>query len=152
MKRSFPGSSFAALAALALVGCGGSASSGPDARETTAYTGIASGEAITLSGTEPFWNAQIESGTMRYSTMEDQEGTTFPVERFAGNNGLAFSGRTPGENASGISVDVAVTPGECSDGMSDRSYPFVATLVVGSETRRGCAYTDRQPFVGPDRP
>ena len=108
------------------------------------------GEAILLSGTEPFWNARIEEGTMRYTTMEDQEGREFPVERFAGNNGLSFSGTIPGEG--GKSIDVAVTPGECSDRMSDRTYPFVATVVIGSETRSGCAYTDRQPFSGPDRP
>ena len=138
-----------AFGALTLAGCGTSGG-GPDARETTAYDGIASGEAILLSGTEPFWNARIEEGTMRYTTMEDQEGREFPVERFAGNNGLSFSGTIPGEG--GKSIDVAVTPGECSDRMSDRTYPFVATVVIGSETRSGCAYTDRQPFSGPDRP
>lgn len=141
--------------ALALAGCGASGGAGPDARETTAYDGIASGEAISLSGTEPFWSAEIEDGTMRYTTIEDQDGVVFPVERFAGNNGLSFSGQLPdrtGHRNAGAAVDVAVTPGSCSDGMSDRIFPYVATLSVGDETLRGCAYTDRQPFRGPVQP
>ena len=146
--------------ALVLSGCGASGGAGPDARETTAYDGIASGEAISLVGTEPFWSAGIEDGTMRYMTLEnqdgdDQEGVVFPVERFAGNNGLSFSGRIPdrtGDRNAGAAVDVAVTPGDCSDGMSDRIFPYVATLSVGDETLRGCAYTDRQPFRGPAQP
>lgn len=140
---------------LSLSGCGATGGAGPDARETTAYDGIASGEAISLSGTEPFWSAEIENGTMRYITLKDQQGVTFPVERFAGNGGLSFSGRMPdrgGESSDGAAVDVAITPGNCSDGMSDRIFPYVATLVVGDETLQGCAYTDRQPFRGPAQP
>ena len=142
------------LCAGALSGCGATGGTGPDARETTAFAGIAQGEAIILSGTEPFWSAQIEGDTMRYRTLENQDGVEFPVERFAGNNGLSFSGRLPNEGGreGGAAVDVAVTPGDCSDGMSDRTYPFVATLVVAEETLIGCAHTDRQPFQGPQRP
>ncbi len=159
MVSAFPRYAFTALGAivmaLALSGCGSAGGAGPDARETTAFSGIASGEAISLSGTEPFWSAEIEGGTMRYMTIEDQEGVTFPVERFAGNNGLSFSGRmtdrTSGSKG-GATVDVAVTPGDCSDGMSDRTFPYVAPLVVGGETLQGCAYTDRQPFRGPAQP
>ena len=45
---------FSAFGALTLAGCGASGD-GPDARETTAYDGIASGEAICLAymGPEP---------------------------------------------------------------------------------------------------
>jgi uncharacterized membrane protein len=32
--------------------------------------------------------------------------------------------------------------------MSDRSYPFTATLTIGDELRNGCAYTDIQMFTG----
>lgn len=136
-----------ALGSLVLAACGTSAGPGPDARQTTAYAGIAPGETIRLTGTEPFWNGEIDGDTMRYATLENQDGWSFPVERFAGNNGVSFAGRFDGRT-----IDVAVTPGECSDGMSDRTFPFVATLVVGAETLRGCAYTDRQGFTGPAQP
>ena len=69
------------------------------------------------------------------------------MTRFAGNNGLAISG-DPGTAA----FDLSVTPGACSDGMSDRTYPFTATLLIGNEQRQGCAWTDSQPFTGPERP
>jgi uncharacterized membrane protein len=154
MAIGFPRLATLFLCALAVPGCGATGGTGPDARETTAFAGIALGETITLSGTEPFWSAQIEGDRMRYRTLEDQDGVEFPVERFAGNNGLSFSGRLPreGERTSGAAVDVAITPGDCSDGMSDRTYPFVATLVVANETLIGCAHTDRQPFQGPQHP
>ena len=58
-----------------------------------------------------------------------------------------FSGLRNGE-----ALDLTVTPGACSDGMSDRSYPLTATLRFGPEQREGCAWTDRQPFSGPRQP
>jgi len=47
-----------------------------------------------------------------------------------------------------VAVDVMITPGECSDGMSYYVYPFTATLQVGDEQRNGCASTSRQPATG----
>ena len=135
------------LCALPLAGCGTSSGSGPDASQTAAYAGIAPDETIKITGTEPFWNGEIADGQMQYRTMENQDGWTFPVERFAGNNGVSFTGQIEGET-----IDVAITPGACSDGMSDRTYTFVATVVMGGETRSGCAYTDRQGFTGPEAP
>ncbi|PKP63624.1 MAG: hypothetical protein CVT87_03330, partial [Alphaproteobacteria bacterium HGW-Alphaproteobacteria-9] len=75
------------------------------------------------------------------------EGYDFAVERFAGNNGLGFSG-----TMEGAAVTITLTPGVCSDGMSDRTYPYVATIALGDETLRGCGYTDRQPFTGDAAP
>ena len=47
---------------------------------------------------------------------------------------------------------MTVTPGACSDGMSDRTYPYTVTLKIGDDTREGCAWTDAQPFEGPEAP
>ena len=69
------------------------------------------------------------------------------VERFAGRGGISFSGELDGAE-----LEMMVTPLACSDGMSDRAYPFTATLKLGEETRKGCAWTERQPFSGPDHP
>ena len=112
-----------------------------------AFDGIAAEETIYLTGTEPFWGGEITGSKAQYSTPENQDGTMFEVERFAGNNGLAYTGQIDGGN-----FDLTVTPGDCSDGMSDRSYPFTATLKIGEEQRNGCAWTDRQPFTGPKSP
>ncbi len=134
------------LPALLLAACQsgeGGAGNGP----TAAYSGVAEDEVIYLTGTEPFWGGEIAEGMALYTTPENQDGSRFAVERFAGNSGLAFTGSVGGRG-----FDLVVTPGDCSDGMSDRTYPFVATLKIDDEQRSGCAWTDKQPFDGPGRP
>ena len=48
----------------------------------------------------------------------------------------------------GARFDMTVTPGECSDGMSDRTYPYTVTLAIGQQTRLGCGWTDAEPATG----
>ncbi len=115
--------------------------------EAEVFDAIGPDEVIYLTGTEPFWGGEIAQGQLRYSTPENIEGEVIAVERFAGNNGLAYSGQH-----SDAPLDVAITPGDCSDAMSDRSYPFVVTLEIGGETRFGCAWTDATPFSGEEAP
>lgn len=111
------------------------------------FAAVAPDEVITLTGTEPFWGVRIAGGQANYSNPDHPEGYDFAVERFAGNNGLGFSG-----TMEGAAVTITLTPGACSDGMSDRTYPYVATIALGDETLRGCGYTDRQPFTGDAAP
>jgi len=112
-----------------------------------AYSGIGEEERIRFTGTEPFWGGEIAGGTATYSTPEKPDGELFPVERFAGNNGLGFTGDLGGQP-----FRMALTPAACSDGMSDRTYPFTVTLQVAGEQRDGCAWTDKHPFSGPAAP
>jgi uncharacterized membrane protein len=111
------------------------------------FAAVAPDEVITLTGTEPFWGVQITGQQANYANPDHPEGYDFEVERFAGNNGLGFSG-----TMEGAAVTITLTPGACSDGMSDRTYPYVATIALGDETLRGCGYTDRQPFTGDAAP
>ncbi|MET4133436.1 putative membrane protein [Porphyrobacter sp. MBR-155] len=111
------------------------------------FAAVAPDEVITLTGTEPFWGVRISGGQANYANPDHPEGYDFAVERFAGNNGLGFSG-----TMEGAAVTITLTPGACSDGMSDRTYPYVATIALGDETLRGCGYTDRQPFTGDAAP
>lgn len=128
----------------ALAACG---SGGEKPGDVPAFDGIAESEIITALGNEPFWNAKIDGDTLVYSTPENIDGTTITISRFAGNGGLGLSGTFSGE-----ALLLAITPGECSDAMSDRTYPFTATLTIGDDQRNGCAYTDQQPFTGEDMP
>lgn len=112
-----------------------------------AFDAVTPGETITLVGTEPFWNLRIQSGEGLWATPDNQNGTRLPLERFSGNGGLGFTGTLDGK-----SLAATLTPGTCSDGMSDRRYPFVATIALGGETFEGCGYTDKQPFTGPAAP
>lgn len=127
----------------------GACSSGGDminpAGET--FTAVAPDEVITLTGTEPFWGIQIAGGQAKYTNPDHPEGHHFSVTRFAGNNGLGFSGMMEG-----AAITITLTPGQCSDQMSDRTYPFVATIALDNTILRGCGYTDRQPFTGDDTP
>ena len=128
------------VAAFSLAGCTES-----DAEIVTAFDGIAPREVVTLSGTEPFWNATIQGAELTYTTPDNMDGTTTQVTRFAGNGGLSFAGTLDGQELSAL-----VTPGECSDGMSEAVYPFTATVQLGDALLTGCAYTDRQPRSNPE--
>jgi len=130
---------------LALVACQGSHSGGVpgDRDDHTPFSAIAENEKIRILGTEPFWGGDVIGALLTYSTPELPAGTPVPVKRFAGRGGLSYSGELEGK-----ALTIAVTPGACSDGMSDRTYPFAVTLQIGTETRNGCGWTERQPWAG----
>ncbi len=137
----------AALGAGLLTACSPQGGGGIATEDATAFDGISAEEVIKLSGTEPFWAISIEKDVAAYTTPENLEGSVFEVSRFAGNNGLGFSGKLDGAD-----ITITVTPGECSDGMSDRTYPFTATVKLGEDSLAGCGYTDRQGFTGEQTP
>ena len=118
-----------------------------DLSDTRPYSEVGENEVLQFTGTEPFWGGEVAGGVLTYSTPENQVGEQIPVQRFAGRNGLSFTGAYGGDEFA-----LLVTPGECSDGMSDRTYPFVATLRVSGETRHGCAWSEEHPFNEPQAP
>lgn len=138
------------IAACALpIGC--AQSDGIDS-DGAVYNGIDADTAITLTGTEPFWGLTISAAidgahTARFTETNDIADAAFQATRFAGNNGLGFSGELDGEQ-----VQIAITPGDCSDGTSERAYPFAATVAWGEVTLLGCAYTKVTPFVERETP
>ncbi len=132
---------------LLLIACQTENSSGAPGTAPEGFTGIAEGETIRFLGTEPFWGGSVTGDTATYDTPEKPEGEPFAVKRFTGQGGLGFSGMLDG-----AAFDMTVTPGACSDAMSDRTYPYTVTLQIGAETRRGCAWTDAQTFEGPQAP
>ncbi|MCB2047856.1 MAG: hypothetical protein KDE32_06460 [Novosphingobium sp.] len=121
-----------------VAGChaGGDAGLPGDSNDHAPFAGISTDETIHFTGTEPFWGGKMQGDEFVYTTPENPEGTAIAVKRFNGRAGLGLSGQLDGK-----SFDLTVTQGKCSDGMSDRTYPFTATLLVGGETRMGCAWT-----------
>ena len=92
--------------------------------------------ALRAVGTEPFWAARIEGRCVTYSHPEDQDGTRVwtrftPDPKGGGTWSGALGGRL-------FELIVRPAPG-CSDGMSDRRYPYAAEVAVHGERRRGCA-------------
>lgn len=87
-------------------------------------------------GTEPFWNARVEGRCVTYSHPENIAGSRIWT-RFqpAKGNGGQWRGALDDRL-----FQLKITPkAGCSDGMSDRSYPYEAELLIAGERRRGCA-------------
>ena len=136
----------AACLALTIAGCG--ANPAPQPTESSSEPATAPSAApsprpsesrfpqsFRALGTEPFWAVHVSKGKLRYMTPEDQEGRQIEIQREqTEGDELALSGTLEGET-----LTLSVTEEPCSDGMSDRSYPFAATLRLGEATLKGCA-------------
>lgn len=134
------------LCAFALGACSGGhhdANLPGDKDDTHPYAGIAPKEVVHATGTEPFWSATVKDDVLTYTTPDRPEGERGAVSRFAGRGGVSFSA-TLGD----APVTLVATEGRCVDGMSDRRYPFVITLRIGTDLRQGCGWTDRRRFSG----
>ncbi len=93
-------------------------------------------DAIRAFGTEPFWSAQIADGKLTYLTPATQAsgGLSVPVQRADGAASVQFTAMVGGD-----ALQILVTPGECSDGMSDNSYPWTVERTLGEDVVEGCA-------------
>lgn len=113
-----------------------------DSDDSRPFSAIAPDERLRFTGTEPFWGGEVAGTALIYRTPDNGEGRTISVSRFSGRGGLSFSGRLDD-----APLDLTVTEGVCSDGMSDRRYPFTATLRIGPQVLSGCAWSDAHPAV-----
>lgn len=152
MKRLLPFTLFTAASLLA--GCSGDPDPVPEASEAAAEASVtmASASAVPLAaptpeepaldlprkfratGTEPFWGADVDGETLKYSTPEFPEGTSVTVTRKQAGASVTFTGTIDGKP-----LELVVSSGPCSDGMSDRVYPFSVTRTIGPDIERGCA-------------
>ena len=118
-----------------------------DRKDDRPFSEISAKETVRFLGTEPFWGGSVAGDQMTYETPEKPAGERLTVTRFAGRGGLSYSGTLAGAN-----LTMTITPGSCSDGMSDRRFPFTVMLQIGDQLRNGCAYSDAHPFEGPAAP
>lgn len=88
-----------------------------------------------LVGNEPFWNLQIDSTGLRLRTPEDTAGKVFGFTH-AVRVGDSLRWNSVGD--AGV-IEAVVAPEKCSDGMSDKTWPFRARVVIGKTTYTGCA-------------
>lgn len=88
-------------------------------------------------GTEPFWALDLDGTAARYSTPENQPGTRFVVSRSEPGGRLMLSGRI----ADAV-FGAVVTRATCSDGMSDRVWPYRLEVTIGPHKLSGCAAPD----------
>lgn len=86
-------------------------------------------------GTEPFWAASIVGRCVTYSRLEDQNGRRVWTRYTKGPDGERWSGALDK-----LPFELRIRDAQgCSDGMSDKQYPFAVELMVRGELRKGCA-------------
>ncbi|WGM48951.1 hypothetical protein KOAAANKH_03866 [Brevundimonas sp. NIBR10] len=126
------------IAVLALAACSEPASqptSAPaPAPAAATLAGVDLNQPVRALGTEPFWGVEITASAITYTSIEGppQTGT---------NSGPTLQGTTA-TYASTIGdqpIEITLIATECSDGMSDRTYPLTAMVKLGGETLNGCA-------------
>lgn len=108
----------------------------PAAGPASARAANYSGE-IDVIGTEPFWAVKIRPAGVALSRPDA------PEIRNA-NPGVRIDGQQGVWDSSGAAEDkgrlvVRLTPGVCTDGMSDRVYRFYAEVWIDGDTLKGCA-------------
>ena len=130
----------AALSAVSLLAaCTQQEPQGPDRPEPPAappvLAGVDLGQPVRALGTEPFWSVDITPARITYAGVDRPEQT-------ASNPGPAVTGTVATwtvETVQGNDLEITLIATECSDGMSDRTYPLTARVVIGEETLQGCA-------------
>ena len=129
---------FAALAVLALAAC--SPADEPDQPDAPlepapVLGGVDLAKPVRALGTEPFWSVELTGTEMVYTTPT-------PPEQRAPQPDPVVQGTTATwetETADGTALSVTLVATECSDGMSDRTYPLTAMVKLGELELTGCA-------------
>jgi uncharacterized membrane protein len=125
-----------AAAVLALAACSSPKdAAAPAPAEPRALAGVDLDQPVRVLGTEPFWAVEITPQALTYSGVDRPEQT-------AANPGPVLQGGLASwttKTAAGAPLVVTLTATDCSDGMSDRTYPLAAKVEIGGETLTGCA-------------
>lgn len=119
------------LAALALSACGASDEPAP-ANTASLPPAVAAPSAgdFDAVGTEPFWGLKVRSGTLVLSRPDHSDLTVVaPKPDAIGETVVWWTD----------AMNVSIMTRECSDGMSDRKYPYTAEVRIGDEVLAGCA-------------
>lgn len=107
----------------------------PTPEPATILAGVDLTKPVRALGTEPFWGVELTGTEIIYSGVDRPEQRAPQPRAVIQGTTVTLAGTTAGGTA--ISVMLAAT--ECSDGMSDRTYPLSAIVKVGDETLTGCA-------------
>ena len=129
---------FAVLAVLALAACSPAEEPAPPPeapQPAPVLGGVDLAKPVRALGTEPSWSVELTGTEMVYTTPE-------PPEQRAPQPNPLVQGTTAtweAETADGTALSVTLIATECSDGMSDRTYPLTAMVKLGDLELTGCA-------------
>lgn len=127
--------------ALALSACDPRAADSPGAATPPADAPAQSRSAafdgdFRLIGTEPFWGLDIEGDQLALTRPDAPDLVApRPAPVMDGPSAVWTSG----------SLTVTLTPEACSDGMSDRTYAYTATVKAGDVSLSGCGDAEAGP-------
>lgn len=93
------------------------------------------------TGTEPFWGVRVHGDELVFTTPDDQQGQVLPASMQQQGDATVYSGADADRGYS-----LTLTPGECSDGMSDRVFNHRAEFVLGDARYAGCAAAAGEPW------
>lgn len=130
----------AALAVLVLAACSPAEepASPPEVPEPAPVLGgVDLGQPIRALGTEPFWSVELTGTEMVYTSPEPPGQSAPQPEPLVQGTTATWEAVT----AEGTAFRVALVATECSDGMSDRTYPLTAMVRLGDLELTGCAAT-----------
>ncbi len=92
--------------------------------------------AFVCMGTEPFWSVEISEKAIVFQSPEIAPVSYPYVAPQTGDAGAVYI-TPPGGGKSGMKI--TITPGACSDGMSDVEYPYFVVVEREGQILRGCA-------------
>ncbi len=127
-----------AVSALILSACsqGSEPAPAPPAPEPApVLAGVDLTKPVRALGTEPFWAVELTGTEMVYSGLDRPEQRAPQPKAVVQGTTATFEGVT----GAGTALSVMLAATECSDGMSDRTYPLSAIVKIGDETLTGCA-------------
>jgi uncharacterized membrane protein len=99
---------------------------------------------LRLVGTEPFWGVLLANGSLSFNGV-DRGAIVAPITSRTVERGRTVFQTSPPSVQRPVAVRAALTPGDCSDGMSDRTYPYSAVVEIDYAgaappvTLNGCA-------------
>lgn len=136
--KALPITTLTILGLLALAACSEPAAKNEAASPATAtaatLAGVDLAEPVRVLGTEPFWGLKITPTTITYTSPADA-----PLS--GANPGPALHGTTAAYTTTldGRTLELTLIATECSDGMSDRTYPLTAIVKLDETSLNGCA-------------
>lgn len=86
-------------------------------------------------GTEPFWDVEFTGTEVRFRGMDNAEPPARQPKPVLAGATAVYRARLP----DGRPLTATLSVEDCSDGMSDRTYPLTAVVELGDARFQGCA-------------
>ncbi|MDZ8183493.1 MAG: hypothetical protein RMX96_01345 [Nostoc sp. ChiSLP02] len=108
-------------------------------RNNSVVAQTASNEEFIARGTEPFWSVTVSKRGIVYSSPETKQQTFSYVAPLKAEGRPANLVRIYRLKGKGNNILIVKKVDACSDGMSDREYPYSAIFILGNQVLKGCA-------------